>query len=204
LVVTGPESEVRRFREKVIRSREEDGQDYFDFEAVVPMPDRVRNPRIRANTRLAVECVGYGVRYYLLSSDVEQCFLPAQVLSPEALRGREDRMGRAEFPFFDESMWSRVNWGTPYPASDFSWVSQAPDRLDFQFATAFHSPMPIFDKLASEFPALTIDVTFYIGDFDLAGRGVIAGGSNNIVGVELTEELESYVDGCPPSEDEEE
>ena len=49
LVVTGPESEVRRFREKVIRPDEEDGQDCFDFETLVPMPDRAR-PVISSNS----------------------------------------------------------------------------------------------------------------------------------------------------------
>ena len=37
-----------------------------------------------------------------------------------------------------------------------------------------------------------------------AGRGVIAGGSNNVVPVEATEKLSEYVYGEPSTEDEEE
>ena len=75
LVVTGPESEVRRFREKVIHPCEEDGQDCFDFETLVPMPDSVRNTEARTKTRLGMEIVGDWVRYCFLTPEMERSFL---------------------------------------------------------------------------------------------------------------------------------
>ena len=89
-------------------------------------------------------------------------------------------------------------------AGEFSWVFQAPDRLDFRFDTAWSMPIPIFDKLASEFPALTIDVACVDDDSEVTGRGVIAGGSNNFMPVKRTTELYAYVYGYPPLDDEEE
>ena len=214
LVVTGPESEVRQFREKVIRPCEEDGQDCFDFETLVPMPDSVRNTEERTHTRLGMEIVGDWVRYCFLTPEMERSFLmehqargkPVETVdqqgryaekdSPEDLNeGRKKLGGCWKVRCYDSIPWSLVNWGTGWPAYRFSWVSQAPDRLDFRFDTARSTPMPIFDKLASEFPALTIDVAFVDEDSEVTGRGVIVGGSNNIMPVERTAELYAYVYG---------
>src|SRR5262245_2104038 len=75
LVVTGPESEVRRFRGKVIRPCEEDGKVSFDFETLFPMPDSLKNNQAGTNTRLGMEIVGGWVRYCFLTPEMEQSFL---------------------------------------------------------------------------------------------------------------------------------
>jgi len=222
VVVTGPASEVTRFREKVIRPCEEDGQDCFDFETLVPMPDSVRNTGEDTNTRLGIEYLRGWLRFCVLTPEMERSFLvdhqvrkkPVETVdqqgryaekeSPEALKEGQKRLGGIWNVGCSRYAWSLVNWGTRSPAYDFSWVSQAPDRLDFRFDTAWSMPMPIFDKLASEFPALTIDVACVDEDSEVTGRGVIVGGSNNIMPVKRTAELYEYVHGYPPSKDEEE
>ena len=203
VVVTGPESEVTRFREKVIRPCGEDGQDCFDFETLVPMPDSVRNNEAVTNSRMGMEFVRGWLRYHLLTPEMERSFLMERD-SPEALKEGRKRVGVFQDVRCYRKAWSWVNWGTISPAYDFSWVSQAPDRLDFRFDTGWRTPIPIFDKLASEFPALTIDVAFVDEDSEVTGRGVIVGGSNNIMPVKRTAELYEYVCGYPPPEDEEE
>src|SRR5262245_58251355 len=147
VVVTGPESEVRRFREKVIRPCEEDGQDCFDFETLVPMPDSVRNTESDTETRLGMEIVRGCLRYCFLTPEMERSFFmdhqvrekpvetvdqqgrSAEKESPEALK--EDRKHLKGFRTVGcyRDAWSWVNWGTDGPAFRFSWVSQAPDRL---------------------------------------------------------------------------
>src|SRR5215469_4940131 len=75
MVVTGPQSEVTRFREKVIRPCEEDGQDCFDFETLVPMPDSVRNTEADTETRIGMEFVRGWVRYCFLTPEMERSYL---------------------------------------------------------------------------------------------------------------------------------
>src|SRR5262249_19990466 len=167
VVVTGSESEVRRFREKVIRPDEEDGQDYFDFETLVPMPDSLKNTEADTNSRLGMEIVRGWLRYCFLTPEMERSFFmdhqvrekPVETVdqqgryakkeSPEALNEGQKHVEGIWNVGCDKDAWSWVNWGTRSPAFRFSWVSQAPDRLDFRFDTVWSTPMPIFDKLAS-------------------------------------------------------
>ena len=143
VVVTGPASEVTRFREKVIRPCEEDGQDCFDFETLVPMPDSVRNTGEDTNTRLGIEYLRGWLRFCVLTPEMERSFLvdhqvrkkPVETVDQqeryakkeirEALKeGRKVLVGYWNVGCYDEFAWSVVNWGTHSPAYDFSWVSR--------------------------------------------------------------------------------
>src|SRR5262249_36998161 len=143
VVVTGPESEGTRFREKVIRPCEGDRQECFDFETLVPKPDSVRNTEEGTNTGVGIEIVRVWLRKCFLYREMERSFLMrhqarekpdetvdqqeryAEKESPEALKEGRKRLGGIWNVGCYRDAWSWVNWGTDRPAYDFSWVSQA-------------------------------------------------------------------------------
>src|SRR5262249_13174217 len=86
MVVTGPESEVRRFREKVMQPYEEGGQDYFDFEGLVPMPDSVRNTEAASRTNLGVEILTGRPKLCSLSTEIVRGRLRFCLSSPGTQR----------------------------------------------------------------------------------------------------------------------
>lgn len=222
VIVTGPEVEIRRFRDKVIRPSKDDGLDCFDFETLVPMPESVRNTTSCTDSELGIEILTGKRKPSLVSPGAEQSFLTFEWIREEGIHTIEQlrQYAEREFPkaleegrkalaayqetgFYDWDDWSETNWGTSCPAYHFWWVSQTPDRLEFLFDTKWDVPRRIFDKLASEFPALIIEVACFDEGWRFAGRGILAKGRCVISIGKATADLYEYVYGRTPEEDEE-
>ena len=105
----------------------------------------------------------------------------------------------------DPYEWSIEHWGTDANSGSVAIVEDSPGRLECRFDTTGGVPVPIFKKLAAEYPGLPIEVAA----LDESGFGAFIGvtGDGDFCGTygEPADGLYELVCGHPPyHEDEEE
>ncbi|WP_425348630.1 hypothetical protein [Pararhizobium arenae] len=60
---------------------------------------------------------------------------------------------------FEAESWARTHWGTKWNASRTSLEGRCDGLLAFSFETPVYPPLPVIEKLASQFPSLQIEST---------------------------------------------
>ena len=181
-IITGPESEVSRFADKMI-CKSEKGHDTFDFNQIIPMPELLRNTESSSIVMDGLALLGYessfGMRKPVfvgkektLGDFLERTWVKKagittiDELEKELIKTRPDCVQRAQralevlqkYGHTDWYSWSIENWGTKWNSYGFDLLSKTANEIEFRFETAWSFPAPIFDALAKEFPELNIDV----------------------------------------------
>src|SRR5262245_26570957 len=96
VVVTGPEAEVRRFRETTIRPSKEDGQECLDCQTLVAMPDCLKKTTAGYNTCLGVEILTGRPKPCPFFPDLERSFLNYDWVRAEGVHTIEQLRAWAE------------------------------------------------------------------------------------------------------------
>lgn len=104
--------------------------------------------------------------------------------------------------------WCIANWGTKWNSYQFHLEKNQP--LEFTFQTAWNFPMPVFEKLAVQFPRLQFDCWTFDEGWMFAGEGSFNGERKafhihqRMTGHPEAQRLYQTVYGHPPEEYEEE
>jgi flagellar biosynthesis/type III secretory pathway M-ring protein FliF/YscJ len=155
--ISGPESEIKRFRDLMFKFEKENGEEKlcFDFSSVIPMPPEldiecdgwigeVESKRLSNHTMIKDLLDRLRSHIASHSEDVKKQTIKNFV------QGIENYLTHGYLSFYD---WRRAHWGT-------KWNSYSLDDRnfpEFTFETAWAFPIPVFEKLAKEFPALKPD-----------------------------------------------
>lgn len=227
--VSGPVSDIAAFRQRCIVTKADDrGQTYtlLDFGSVIPMPAILEGDessfaeigaaliilraqrgapfatggmykfevdRVRADVGMPDDSINEVAAAYL-----------AKHPDQEAL-GRQRLQAVLETGYASWYPWSIKHWGTKWNSYSFRHV--ADDPLQFIFETAWSFPLPVFEKLATEFPSLRFHCATFDEGWNFAGVGFFnpASGEPSFDLCAATDELHAQVYGhAPEREDEDE
>jgi len=183
--VAGPAAAVEQFRQRAFR--QEGGETVFDFNAFIPMPAVL--PETQSSTTaergaaLILLLQGGGGR--LLSRSAirhmrEQLDLPKAPLATLARtwlernpeyqsEGQKRLRAIAETGFPSWYEWACEHWNTKWNA--YHVAIEDPEPLEFRFDTAWDFPLPVFKKIAAEFPELSFWCLCYDDGGNFAGFG---------------------------------
>src|SRR5260370_15420717 len=160
--VSGRAEDIARFREAVLGC-DGDKEVPFDFNRLDPMPSELRDT-----------VADFGTAYTVYYGDAEPILeypwvKRLEIATIEQLREHFDvdpkRRATADewkaniekygAPTWYE--WSCQHWGTKWNACDPEVTDNGDGSLHVQFDTAWSFPLPIFQKLAGEFPTLNFE-----------------------------------------------
>jgi hypothetical protein len=145
----------------------------FDFSSVIPMPPEldiecdgwigeVESKRLSNHTMIKDLLDRLRSHIASHSEDVKKQTIKNFV------QGIENYLTHGYLSFYD---WRRAHWGT-------KWNSYSLDDRnfpEFTFETAWAFPIPVFEKLAKEFPALKFDLKTFDEGWMFAGEGYFYG-----------------------------
>ena len=229
-VVTGSDENIKQFRDKAFLIKEKVMT--FDFNSFIPMPPAVAETQSSTiaeegaalvsltQGRSPLRLTAFSGRY---SDDTQ--LRPARITHmretlnmPEAppaelakawleenpeyrIEGEKRLRAVAETGFADWYDWSCRHWNTKWNAYGLHIVSESP--LEFTFDTAWDFPLPVFRKIAQEFPALSFRCDCYDEGGCFAGHGFFnpPKGKTEFATCTATEELYERVYGHPPEND---
>ena len=203
-VVTGPDSEIARFRELMFKKTKDcddeksEGELTFDFNQLIPMPPQLHitydgwimpleNP-FSANTPLKSHLDNMRKRL-AEANDKQKTF-------ENFLQGIRNYFELGHATWYE---WSRENWGTKWNSYRLVVSDQSTSPLEFQFETAWSFPIPVFEKLAKEFPLLEFECFCFDEGWSFAGEGCFNPSDDKFCfeAVEATKELYEKVYGEP-------
>jgi hypothetical protein len=231
--VTGDAAEIERFKTTCIRetsgidtvTKQEWKEVKFDFNSLIPMPDEIKDSdaSLLVDNGLAVigraDVVRDGVSGpCTLESMLSYRWVVAEgITTTEALKARLIernpecvKLGEKAVALHDKYGainwydWSIAHWGTKWNSYEYEAITEEPGYFEFMFQTAWSSPEPIWEKLAKDFPSLTIEVNAFDEGWGFAVTGEIADGVNCVEYVDATDELYEATYGDAPSRDDEE
>ena len=211
-IVTGPDSEIARFRElmfKKVRGDLEDekseGELTFDFDQLIPMPPQLHiisdgwimplENQFSANTQLKAHLDD--MRKRLAEADHKQKTFE------NFLQGVRNYFELGHATWYE---WSRENWGTKWNSYSLSGLPEkSVSPFEFSFDTAWSFPTPIFKKLAEKFPLLEFECCCFDEGWGFAGDGCFNPSDDKFCFeiVDATEELYEKVYGEPYVKEEE-
>ena len=173
VTVTGPSDEIARFKREMIREGS-DGYPYLDFNGVIKMPSCLHGTECTQDVEFWLVALGHDpldVNRFSKSARIwkQLLFVDSRIKDRPSLRAwlentwpnsrvkaevcikAERRTG-----YYFAERWASENWGTKWNAYAFCIMHDTPDKLEFQFNTAWCSPTPVLEAVHVEFPALTI------------------------------------------------
>jgi len=169
-----------------LKNKQEDILRIIDFNKIMPMPESLRITS-GSNVDNAINVLTNNMAEFSKMLDwqwVKELKLKnaeevkehiSKGLSQESIdEGKLAIENISKYGYKDWYQWSIANWGTKWNAYDQYIISEN----EFSFDTAWSMPFPIFEKLSSMFPELTIIVTY--ADEDIGsncGRLTFCGGS---------------------------
>ena len=231
-VVVGAHQDIKRFRDKAFLVK--DKILTFDFNAFIPMPSSIAETQsgTTAEEGAALVSLTQGhapprlkplagrhsddtqLRPARITHMRETLNMPEASLTelakawldkyPEYRTEGEKRLRAiSETGFPDWYDWACHHWNTKWNAYQLRIVRKSP--LEFTFETAWDFPMPVFRKIAEEFPTLSFRCTCYDEGGNFAGDGFF---NPNTLGPEFalcnaSDELYERVYGQPPNVDDE-
>jgi hypothetical protein len=164
----------------------EDGNDSFDFNQIVPMPDDIKNTESSSTVMDGLNIFGYEVsfidkipkfvgKYNALSPMLKCSWIRNDGITtiegvekkllernPNAIeKGKKALEAFNKYGHISWYGWSIENWGTKWNSYGFCMNDQKDDRVEFEFDTAWSFPEPIFTALSKEFPLLKFDVASF-------------------------------------------
>jgi hypothetical protein len=225
-VVTGSDENISQFRDKGFLIKEKIMT--FDFNAFIPMPQALAETQSGTTAeegsilislshgRAPPQSQHHGLAPKLSYATVDRmretldmkCEPVAELAkawlekNPEyRIEGEKRLRAIAETGFADWYDWSCQHWNTKWNAYHLHIVSESP--LEFTFDTAWDFPLPVFRKIAEEFPALSFRCACYDEGGCFAGHGFFnpAKGEPQFAPCTATDELYERVYGHPPEHD---
>ena len=180
--ITGPSDEIARFRSVHICS-DEAGEDWLDFNSIIPMPPELKNTKSGGYIDVLVWALGGELyaernlwrklgmhaaadtpigRPWLRDAGIttrQELLLWAEKEHPDQLdaarRTREVERATGYRNWYD---WQLENWGCKWGCSEFMWLSD--DKTAFYMDTPWSAPSPVFEKLVELYPSLTFTCHF--------------------------------------------
>jgi len=212
-VVTGSTTELSRFRTTCIAVPEPQKRTYgvasdnkqyltLDFQRIIPMPPELENTVADSHVPYQVyytDRMPYGDS----QKSVEEWRAELDVDPANRACADRDHELVTKYGYYDWYEWRRANWFTKWNSYGFDIVDDSPERFEFTFDTAWTFPLPIFEKLAIDFPALRFECSCYEGGVGFGGTGFFGAEPKFEFG-DATDELYAKVYGCPllPDDDE--
>lgn len=223
-VVTGKPDDVQAFMDKMIKEDEDDddGEKCLDFNAVIPMPEDLRGVTASSwhlewfalgyTSEERKNALGHGPLDMTWVSEAgintREALLdhlskrrPAKLEEAKAAWERQQWHG-----YSDWYRWSLDHWGTKWNSYSYHEVSLSMGstaRLEFMFDTAWSPPIPVFAKMAEEFPELEFEIAYYDEGGAFAGSVHMEGGRYENVGYEPSNAMFRQVYGYGMDECEE-
>jgi hypothetical protein len=226
-VVTGADENIKQFRDKAFLIKEKIMT--FDFNAFIPMPQALAETE--SGTTAAEGSILLSLSHGRAPPQSQHHHGPAPKLNyatvgrmreildmkhqpvaelakawleenPEyRIEGEKRLRALAETGFADWYDWSCRHWNTKWNAYGLHIVSESP--LEFTFDTAWDFPLPVFRKIAQEFPALSFRCDCYDEGGCFAGHGFFnpPKGKTEFATCTATDELYERVYGHPPEND---
>lgn len=224
IVVTGPEADLKKFREDIIVQEEDKHTkkmfDLFDFNRIIPMPEALRESESSSLVTLGllawhdIHEGGFGPSTWQEMIQWYQ-WIPKDITTREELQafllkqqpGVKDAGDKAkrfieQYGHVSWYEWAIEKWGTKWGAYEFRWESETKDRLEFLFDTAWSPPVPVFKEVAKMFPTLTLEVASFDEGHNFACRGEFHGAEESYGEVPVTAQIYKYVYGEPLENDE--
>lgn len=158
--VSGEEEKIKEFFDNHITGKGEKGEDYFDFDTIIPFP---------------AELIG-------TTAPNSPPRVDGKEVSPESKQYKEweensknliEKYGADNW--YD---WKVTNQGTKWGAYDYMYDAD----YRFTFQTAWSTPDPVFEKMAELYPTLRFDI-------DVVEEGGYFSGNINIENGEVEENL---------------
>lgn len=191
--VTGSNDEIESFRTRCFLVDEEDGSAMmFNFEAVIPSPPIIRDIWCNDGVEEAYFALT-GRRMSFEDESIVKDFKKSASTREEYLNVLETRhpgvteraqqavRAEAETGFSHWRDWADAHWGAISPGWNLQISKSANSEIEFSFTVNLGLPIPIFNRLAQDFPTLTF--TLSIHGYDFMGGGEIAYGKCD-VGIE--------------------
>ena len=135
----------------------------FDFNTLVPMPDRIKDTESSGTTHRLIEFAkplfASHTDKEILEMFKEKC--QSDEPYPRTLTDTEMRLysntlaNIHEYGTPDWYEWSCKHWGTKWNACD-THVSE--DKLTIHFSTAWCMPVPVFEEIARRYPEMRFEV----------------------------------------------
>lgn len=228
-VVVGSRQDIKRFRDKAFPIK--DKILTFDFNAFIPMPASIAETQSSTTAKEGAALVSLtqgrappaAQRAFDRFDDTQ--LRPARIADmrktlnmpkaplvklakawlnkyPEYRTEGEKRLRAiSETGFPDWYDWACRHWNTKWNAYQLHIVRKSP--LEFIFDTAWDFPMPVFRKIAKEFPTLSFRCTCYDEGGNFAGHGFFNPQPDQaqFAICDATDELYERVYGRPPSVD---
>lgn len=219
VVVTGPEGGLQKFREGyIVRDTLDRGDlehpEILDFNRVIPMPEALEGTSsgsadmyhevwFGSDQQISIIFTHSWVKEKGITTreGLQQLFLerdPEAKTKAELMEKNLKTYGAMNW--YD---WSIAHWGTKWNSYSLRWVTQAKDRLEFRFETAWSVPIPVFYKLSEELPDLKFSVFSFDEGSMFAGIGNFKGGENNFEIVDASDEIYELVYGVAADKNEE-
>lgn len=158
LVVQGPIDDVSKLKSLIINKEEGHIEDFFDFNRVIERPQilsRVVSPN------------NFGPNGRLMLQQREHDFSALIEATPQEQAEIDKNIQKW---WYD---WSIENWGTKWNSYNFQPLDDQA-RYEFSFDTAWSPPSPVIEKLVSDFPHVTFDVTWFDEGWCHAGQGTLS------------------------------
>lgn len=195
----------------------------FDFNALIPMPEVLKNTQSSSAVSDGLAILGVHLGSGLRSENTLQDMLSytwvrqegittAEQLKAALLKRTPNCVALAEraIELFKKTghadwySWSNANWGTKWNCYAFGMDADQPEFLEFHLDTAWATPLPIWEKVAQEFPKLVFEVDAFDEGWNFAVTGAIDHGVMGLRFVEATDEAYEKVHGHKPVKDDEE
>lgn len=232
--ISGPAEELSRFRERCITTqtalneltKKDETWSRLDFNSLIPMPEEIRDSESSSVVSNGLAILGkahlesrsgmfppFTLEYMMtLPWAVKDGIDTPEKMKAHLLERHPDCVAKAEralenlakYGAMNWYDWAITNWGTKWNSYRFHETMNEPTHYECKFDTAWSPPQPIFEKIAEEFPALTLRVMAYDegGGFAYVGSakdGTFRGGN-----IKPTDQIYEMVYGYPPEHDEEE
>jgi len=160
LKVTGPEDEVAKFKQTCIRVVYEGERAQLDFDAVMPMPNDIKNSEPSSEVDETLLALGRRDMLKSTGSFLADKHLKGCCVSREALAKAEEAVELyEEHGHYNWYTWAFANWGTKWNAVRFGVDVDAPGRYVCRFETVWNPPFSILKKLGEMFPTLDFLLT---------------------------------------------
>ena len=197
VVVTGKPDLIAAFKAKHIVAEKPGGKPCFDFTTINPMPDILRGSERPSDAHYGLLILDRGE----LSDDlfspktldemltdpwvVAEGITTTDALKEHLLKLDPECVARAERAIelhrqtghFNSDKWRTQHWGTTWHCYFFNIVEDSPGRFEFMFVTPWNVPVPIFEKLAAEYPGLRFAIVAFPADATYAFTGATRNGA---------------------------
>lgn len=212
----GTPERIKELKDFVLTSIEGARGEIFDFDKIIPMPKELKishslagergleilqsdpNTILKDNYRLSWVVVNLtyyndknGTKYFVRTVGEFIAFLETNPdieknLGIDLELGKKYLSNIEKYTYPNWYKWCAINWGTKWPAHDTYVATTEDNEFRGTFDTAWDVPMKIWEKIATHFPDIEINVDYLDELIDFAGT-LTSDGKGGLTKEEVTD-----------------